>query len=40
MLARPQPILQDPLRLGRSHRGHTPAHTAPGRTAPPRDRLR
>jgi hypothetical protein len=40
MLAWPQPIRQDPLQLGRSRRGHTPAHTAPGRTAPPRDRLR
>jgi hypothetical protein len=33
MLAWPQPIRQDPLRLDHSRRGHTPACTAPSRTA-------
>jgi hypothetical protein len=32
MLAWPQPIRQDPLRLGHSRRGHMLAYTAPSRT--------
>jgi hypothetical protein len=36
MLAWPQPIRQDPLRLGHPRRGHKPAYTALGRTVPRR----
>jgi hypothetical protein len=36
----PQPIRRDPLRLGRSRRGHTPTLTASSRTVPSRDRMR
>jgi hypothetical protein len=32
MLAWPQPISQDPLRLGHPRRCHMPAYTAPSRT--------
>jgi hypothetical protein len=32
MLAWPQPIRQDPLRLGHPRSGHMPAYTAPSRT--------
>jgi hypothetical protein len=33
MLAWPKPIVQDPLRLNHSRRGHTSAYTAPSHTA-------
>jgi hypothetical protein len=36
MPAWPQPICQDPLRLGHPRRNHKPAYTAPSRTVPRR----